>query len=127
MIIINLDNHSAKNDETVLIERGVPKNDFHIDTSAITFEMLEELYHKYKYSVPDSVSYEHTYFKALPAEQMSDFELIFGDDRQTAKENLEMTLLSGILNKSLTWPDPKKWFWQSEKDKDFVLLKKWFW
>ena len=92
---------------------------------AETFDYLEELYATYKRSVPDTIKYKHKYFKALTSQQMTLKDLVTGANRQKAKEQLEMAILTGVINGSLKWPDDSKWFWQSEKDKDFVLLKKW--
>ena len=126
MITINLETKSMKNGKTILIDNGIPVNGYVLSTDTITIEQLEKLYHVYKYSVPDGIRYKKNYFKALTAEQLTTIDLINGANRQKSKEELEIALLTGILNKSLTWPDDKLWFWQSKTDKDFVILKTWF-
>ena len=93
--------------------------------SIISFELLETLYTIYKHSVPNGIKYKKTYFKALTYDELSTEDLILGANRQTSKENLEIAIISGVLNGSLVWPDETKWFWQSENDKDFILLRKW--
>lgn len=102
-------------------------NGYKIDNNPVTIEQLEELYNIYKHSVPSPVKYKYNYFIALPTDKLSLNQLVNGAKRTEAKENLEMTLLTGILNETLAWPgEDKHWFWQSNIDNDFVLLKKWF-
>lgn len=126
MLIVNLDTHTLKKNKKILIQNGIPQNNYKIDPILITFEKLEELYQAYKHSVPDKIKHKHQYFKALDYEKLTTKDLITGENRSKTKEILETTLLTGILNGSLKWPDESKWFWQSETDKDFILLKKWF-
>lgn len=124
MITVDINTLSAYKNGTAFIQNGIPLDGYKISEEKITFEMLERLYDEYKHSVPNGTKY--TRFKALSAEELDLNRLVNGQNRQKAQEKLEMALLTGILNKSLVWPDPKKWFWQSERDKDFVLLRKWF-
>ena len=126
MITVNFETKTVKDGKKVLIDNGIPVDDFEIDTTPVTFEKLEELYQIYKYSVPNTKKYKLRYFKALDANQLQANHLIAGANRQQAKIDLELTLLMGVLNGSLKWPNDKLWFWQSPNDKDFVILKKWF-
>ena len=126
MLTINLETKTLKKGKTTLILNGTPQRGYQLSTEPITFEILEALYQEYKHSVPNGVKYKRPYFKALDYEELSTEDLITGANRTKAKEKLELTLLTGILNGSLKWPDESKWFWQSENDKDFVILKKWF-
>ena len=79
----------------------------------------------YKHSVPNGMRRQRKFFRALPESELSTEDLIAGENRQKAKEKLEMAVLEGSLNGSLKWPDNTKWFWQSEKDPDLIVLKKW--
>lgn len=126
MLTINLETHTLKNSKKILIQNGIPQNDYKIDSAPITFEKLEELYQIYKHSIPDKAKHKYQYFKVLDYEKLTTEDLVMGENRSKAKEALETALLTGILNGSLKWPDESKWFWQSETDKDFILLKKWF-
>lgn len=126
MLTVDLNTQTVKRNKTILIQNGVPVGNYNIDTAPVTFDRLELLYEQYKHSVPNGVKYKCSYFKALCADDLTTDELTNGANRQTAKEQLELTLIAGILNGSLVWPDDTKWFWQSEKDKDFVLLRDWF-
>lgn len=125
MIIVDLNSKSARMGKKDIIVKGVPKNGYEISQKPITFEDIENLYEAYKHSVPDRIRLQRTFFRALPEDQLSDEDLITGEPRQAARERLEMAVLEGSLNGSLKWPDSKKWFWQSEKDPDLVILKKW--
>lgn len=125
MLTINLETKTLKDKNKILIDNGIPVNGYVISSEPITFEQLEELYHIYKHSVPNTIKYKKQYFKALDSNQLDTKDLITGANRQIAKENLELAILIGVLNGSLIWPNENQWFWQSEKDKDFVLLKKW--
>lgn len=126
MLIIDLTNKNLKENGKDLIKEGIPQKGYQIDANPVTWEQLEDCYHEYKYSMPNGVSYKRNYFKALDYDELEIEYLVNGANRTKAKEKLELTLLTGILNKSLSWPDERKWFWQSEKDRDFVVLKKWF-
>lgn len=124
--IIDLNTKSVKRGKTYLIKNGKPISNFKIRTSPVTFSEIEDLYETYKYSVPDGTRSKRPYFYALGPDQIPTIKMINGANRQKAKEDLELTLLMGILNKSLKWPNQKQWFWQSEKDKDLILLREWF-
>lgn len=126
MKIIDLKTKTMKENGKFLIKNGIPQNGYTLDKTKVTWEELEKAYEEYKHSVPNGVKYQHKYFKALEETELTTEDLITGANRRKAKEKLEWMLLTGILNGSLAWPDEKKWFWQSAKDKDFVLLKTWF-
>ena len=56
--------------------------------------------------------------------------IVKGIPREQAQEKLELALLEGILNNSITWDlltggHSERWFWQSKKDKSFIILKEW--
>lgn len=125
MKLVNLESQTVLSDGKPLILNGKAVNGYKIENTNVTFEMLEELYFIYKHSIPDDIHYENMYFKALKYKDLSPTDLIISANRQSAKYNLELTLLTGVLNGSLIWPDDKKWFWQSKTDPDFVILKKW--
>lgn len=123
---IDFKRKTAVDGHKVLIKNGVAVGDFKIPDDPVTIEQIEELYAVYKTSVPNGIRYKRPYFRALSADQLTTQNLIAGANRQEAKDKLELTVLIGILNGSLVWPDQTKWFWQSEKDKDLILLRDWF-
>ena len=79
----------------------------------ICFEIIENLYHKYKYSIPSERSEKYRqreYFRALKPDEMTDEQLVCAS-------------LAGYL----TWDEEQMgshWFYQG-KDKDLIILKKW--
>lgn len=125
MLTVNLNTKSAKKDGKTIIENGIPQNGYEINKTPVSFADIEELYDVYKHSVPNRMKRQRNYFRALPENELRTEDLIAGESRQVAKENLEMAVLEGGLNGSLKWPDDGRWFWQSEKDPDLIVLKKW--
>lgn len=94
----------------------------------ITMKSIERSYQKYKHSVPSerSESHRHTYFKALPEKNLTDDDMIYGEQREVARCELELTVLIQIIKGNLTWQDEwGSWFWQSPNDKDLVILRQW--
>jgi len=123
---INFQTLSAFDGKRMLIDHGKPVNGWSIPSNPVSMEDIERLYAEYKYSVPNGIKYKRPYFKALPANQIPTEKLIHGANRQKAKDDLELTFLYGIINKTLVYPDYSKWFWQSQNDKDLVILRSWF-
>ncbi len=131
MYKIDLKEKTYTKDGVKYIENGiVVKKNYEIRKEPVSIEELENLYHAYKYSIPtmEEDNLKKQYFKALDINDIPAEALFLGVPRQIARENLELTLLMGILNKSITWEslgNPGTWFWQSNIDKDFVILKNW--
>ena len=92
------------------------------------FAEVEELYRRYKHSVPSerSESRSRRYFKALSERELSDEDMLYGWRRDTAQLMLELYFLCQILN-GFTWNSETMghWFWQSKNDKDLVILREW--
>lgn len=91
-------------------------------------DVLYSAYEVYKHSVPSerSDSHQKSYFKALPYEKLSDDDILYGVPREFARFVLEITFLRGVSVGELKWHDEwGTWFWQSERDKDFVILRDW--
>jgi hypothetical protein len=125
VITVNFETRTAVKNGKPIIQNGKPVSPFELRETPVSIEELEDLYAVYKSSVPGTKPAKHTYFRAKSASEMTQEELLKGANRETAQEMLEMTLLQGIINGSVTWPDPEKWFWQSSRDKDFILLRPW--
>jgi hypothetical protein len=91
--------------------------------------MIRMLYQNYKYSLPSerSDSKRKKYFKALPIEKIPDNELLITERRETAQARLEGFILCAVITDQLKWNEEimGKWFYQSEKDPDLVLLRSW--
>ena len=96
----------------------------------ICFEIIENLYHKYKYSRPTEKSEKYRqreYFRALKPDEMTDEQLVTGEDRNYTRAALEAFILCASLAGYLTWDEEQMgnhWFYQG-KDKDLIILKKW--
>ena len=90
---------------------------------------IEELYSKYKYSIPSerSDSKRRQYFKALSVDKLTDAQMVYGERREVAKAALEGFILCAVLSGHLVWEDfnTDGWFWQSQNDTDLVILKSW--
>lgn len=97
-------------------------------TEAEFLSHVEELYRRYKHSVPSerSESRARHYFRALPERELSDEAMLYGERRDTAQIELELYLLCQVLL-GLKWnPETMgRWFWQSKNDKDLVILRTW--
>ena len=93
-------------------------------------ETIENLYDIYKRSVPGERSNRKeksvTQFRALPFDELSDDDVMFGARREEAQYDLEAFVLFTVLSGQLKWNDEwGTWFWKSGKDRDLVLLKNW--
>lgn len=105
-------------------ELGIPQL-----TLGSALEQIEYLYDQYKHSVPSERSERkhRQYFKALNEEDLDDDDMRFGLLRDETQVSLELSVLCFILNGSFVWDEQNmgKWFWQSSKDKDLVILRQW--
>lgn len=102
-------------------ELGIDK----VDTQT-ALDVIESRYYMYKYSMPCKEHYDWP-FKCLPLEEMSDDEIIYSLNRDEARATLEFEVLALGLNGSIQWDEAKMgtWFWQSQRDKDLVILRNW--
>lgn len=92
------------------------------------FSDLEYIYNLYKHSVPSerSNSHKRNYFRALREKELSNDDMLYGYPRELMRFDLETYVLCAITYANLTWNEEwGKWFWQSENDKDLVLLREW--
>ena len=95
----------------------------------ILFNMIEERYKNYKYSLPSerSDSKRRKYFKALPVDELTDEQMICGIPRETAQFVLEAFILCMILRGDFVWNEEVmgKWFYQHPSEPDLVILRSW--
>lgn len=120
-------------DNNVIIDKGIYRGELGLPVVAtkVALEMIEDAYIKYKSSMPNeetNITCRSSLFKALPSRKLSDADLISSEYRSIARIRLELTVLILILNKSIDWDSEQlagKWFWQSSKEKNLVLLKEW--
>lgn len=91
-------------------------------------QAVERRYRDYKHSVPSERSESHcrSYFKALPENKLTDEDMMYGMNREFARFELESFVLAMIMCGALKWNSSwGSWFWQSENDKDLIILKEW--
>ena len=120
-------------DNNVIIDKGIYRGELGLPVVAtkVALEMIEDAYIKDKSSMPNeetNITCRSSLFKALPSQKLSDEDLISSEYRSIARIRLELTVLIMILNKSIDWDSEQlagKWFWQSSKEKNLVLLKEW--
>ena len=111
--------------------RTVNGKPFTCDPQKVTLQEclseIERLYQIYKYSTPTENDKRRTYFYALPAEKLTDAELVLGVNRHEAKVALEMYVLTMIVGGVLRWDEnvmKGKWFWKGN-DGDLIILREW--
>ena len=128
---INFEQRSMKVGKDWLIKKG------ECETGRILYgmnpiqisELIENLYKSYKYSCPSerSDSKRKGYFKALSVDELTDEQMIYGENRELMQAQLEGFILCAILMNHLKWDylTEEKWFWQSTNDKDLIILRNW--
>ena len=115
------------NGKVVMSEEDKPKDTPYL-TPEVVFVGIEQRYAAYKHSVPSERSESHRryYFKALSEKELSDEDMMYGEQREVARCRLELYVLFCIILSRLTWnPSWGTWFWRSENDKDLIILKDW--
>lgn len=89
---------------------------------------IETLFEQYKFSMPSERSEKKkaTYFQPLKIQDIPSDMLLIAVPREVAQAVLEMYLLCSVLNGSLDeFRFSNKYYWQSELDKDLVIMKDW--
>ncbi len=94
----------------------------------IVLDEIEHRYEIYLHSVPSERSEAHrrSYFKALPENELSDEDMMYGESREYARFELEYCILWMLINGILTWHQEwGNWFWQSPNFPNLVILREW--
>ena len=114
-----------------LDKNNVPLDNINVNISSSEdmLSTIHKLFERYKYSVPSerSEGKRRRYFKALKLSEIEYDDFMFGEGRDTAQIKLELyVLLSSIYYKSF-WEEifKEQFFYQSDKDKDLIILKDW--
>lgn len=114
-----------------LDKNNVPLDNINVNISSSEdmLSTIHKLFERYKYSVPSerSEGKRRRYFKALKLSEIEYDDFMFGEGRDTAQIKLELyVLLSSIYYKNF-WEEIFKgqFFYQSDKDKDLIILKDW--
>jgi len=124
---IDLKNKFAIENGEYLILNGKILNQAIASIQTITEQLLNQLYHNYKHSVPnydDNCQQDSMYFRALDITELSDTDLKNNIPRDKARTALELAILVGYIRGDLIF-DRSKWFWQSKEEPDFMILRKW--
>lgn len=129
---VDFENRSLKVDGKFIIQDGQYEGKLGIER-VNTEEMLEEietLFQRYKHSIPSerSQSKNKNYFLALPEKDLEDDDMLYGENREVSQVSLELYILICILNGSFGADEvfpAGQWFWQSNNDRDLVILRKW--
>lgn len=129
---VDFENRSLKVDGKFIIQDGQYEGELGIER-VNTEEMLEEietLFQRYKHSIPSerSQSKSKNYFLALPEKDLEDDDMLYGENREVSQVSLELYILICILNGSFGADEvflAGQWFWQSNNDRDLVILRKW--
>lgn len=131
---INFEQRTMKIGQAKVIDNG------EYDTSQVLYDAkfgnpqalldrVRELYIAYKFSLPSERSDKkrRKYFKALPIDELTDEQLIYGVRREVAQYMLEAFILCAIINGDFVWDDEMhgKWFYQDKIEQDLVILKNW--
>ena len=114
-----------------LDKNNVPLDNINVNISSSEdmLSTIHKLFERYKYSVPSerSEGKRRRYFKALKLSEIEYDDFMFGEGRDTAQIKLELyVLLSSIYHKDF-WEEIFKehFFYQSDKDRDLIILKDW--
>ena len=114
-----------------LDKNNVPLDNINVNISSSEdmLSTIHKLFERYKYSVPSerSEGKRRRYFKALKLSEIEYDDFMFGEGRDTAQIKLELyVLLSSIYHKHF-WEEifKEQFFYQSDKDKDLIILKDW--
>lgn len=125
---INFQKRTCRLNGKVVMSEDVPPIQEGYETMEGILCAIEKKYRIYKHSVPSERSESHRrhYFKALPEKELSDDDMMYGKRREVARCDLELYILWHLLKGYLKWDESwGTWFWQSDKDKDLVILRDW--
>lgn len=90
-----------------------------------SWEIVRDLYSKFKCSIPLASYHSHSYFKAKKYEELTQADLAFGESRHYAHAMLEGYVLLASMAGLLKWENENHWFWQDPVDKDLIVLRNW--
>lgn len=132
---INLQAKSLKVDGKFVIKDGSYEGELGVDKTSLKdmIKHIEELFAVYKHSRPSERSERRAqrYFKAIPEKDMAEEDMLYGIGREESRCELELYILCSVINGTFNWTEMKltynnvKWFWQSDVDKDLIILKTW--
>ena len=133
---VDFKRRSLKLDNKYIVKPGgkvnmpltINNDDIEVEPNLSILQKISVLYDRYKHSVPSEYSEKRyrKYFRSLRECDLSDEDMNFGELRDIAQAKLECYILFSIITGTLKWEESwGKWFWQSEHDKDLVILREW--
>lgn len=124
---INLHTKTLKVGKDKLIDAGIYEGELMLTYDMNVIKTIEDLYAAYRTSTPTERSERRRQsFKALSVEELTDVELVCGENRDIAQAKLEGFVLCAVLSGVLQWHDSYgSWFWRSDNHPDLVILKQW--
>ena len=114
-----------------LDKNNVPLDNINVNISSSEdmLSTIHKLFERYKYSVPSerSEGKRRRYFKALKLSEIEYDDFMFGEGRDTAQIKLELYVLLSSIDHKDFWEEIFKehFFYQSDKDRDLIILKDW--
>lgn len=107
---INLEKRDLVIDGKYIIKEGQYEGSLGYDTNFPVNDLLvmaEGFYWQYRHSIPSARSEARyrRYFRALPEHELSEDDMLYGENRELAQLRLELYLLIAILNSDLIWDE----------------------
>lgn len=126
---VDLEGRNLKVNNKFIIDNGEFEGEFGIDIPDNPVAEIELLFHKYQHSRPSERNDARTrrYFRALPEEELSTIDMLYGISREEAQVGLELYILGAILQNKLDWEamGGGSWFWQSNNEPSLIILRSW--
>lgn len=121
--LLKLNGEYLVKDGNVLIERGYP---LYVPESFLFH--IKDFYYAYRHSIPSerSESQGKRYFNALPENELSDEDMMYGMFREFCRAQLEVYIFCCMVE-GAKWDDSwGKWFWYDSDEPNLILLREWF-
>lgn len=130
-VTVDLIKHSLNIDGARLIDDGKWAGPLGVDRieETMALAMIEHAFAAFERSVPEHSARDHSrWFYSCSDDELTDSELVTGQERPVARVRIEVITLALILNGSLSRHSPQmqgKWFWQSPRHPRLVILTEW--
>ena len=122
---INLAKGFAKAGKKIFIEDFKCKTDEELGIKNPNIDECLKLFDSYKHSKFGINSQSNAIYKALDLNELSDYDMINGEDRLIAQAKLEFYILAMIIS-NWKYPNPDKYFIKFDGYDGFYLLKEMF-
>ena len=128
--------NSGRHIDTDLNGHSIKMKGFALDADSLCpipqdecITLIESLYDIFRHSVPaEKDRGKRLPFKALKEEDLSAEDLLCRPPRSHAATILESAIILAAVSGSIAFDTlaPRRWFWQSSKQPELVLLRRWF-